>query len=233
MADNLGVQAYEGLFGKTPHKRVRVAYSGRFRGYNANVTSNATTTTFKLSKAFLEVGEDIQVGVMQHLLAKLHKSKKETLEMDLYNRFLKKIGEYETAGGGIIEDEELRASFARVNEKYFNNYMLAPHIRWGSHSRRQLGLYSFGEDTITLSTVLRGAGDLLDYVMYHELLHKKHKFDHKAGRTHSHTPAFRRDEKLFVMNDGSDPEKSLVHYLRLLTQKKSQKSVIRQLMDFF
>jgi len=222
----LGIQAYEQLFEKTPRKKVIVKYSGRFREYGANITSSPYEIRFGLSKEFLETSDEIRIGVMQYLLCKLYKSKRRTMEMDLYDSFLKNIGEW--THKGEIEDEELRVSFEKVNKKYFDDYMTTPKICWGRESKTRLGYYSYSTDSITLSTILKGAGDLLDYVMYHELLHKKHKFSMKGNRAHSHTPAFKRDEKKFRMSTGEDPEKALTNYLR----NKAQPGLLKKLLDF-
>jgi hypothetical protein len=39
---------------------------------------------------------------------------------------------------------------------------------------------------------------VLDFVVYHELLHKKHGATWQNGRQMVHTPAFRADERSFV-----------------------------------
>jgi hypothetical protein len=39
--------------------------------------------------------------------------------------------------------------------------------------------------------------DLLDYVVYHEMLHKKYKFVNKNGRNYHHTGNFKKKEKEF------------------------------------
>ncbi len=222
----LGIRAYEELFEKTPRKKVSIKYSGRFRDYGANITSSPSEIRFGLSKEFLETSQEIQIGVMQYLLCKLYKSKERTMSMDLYDSFLKNIGEW--THKGEIEDEELRQSFERVNQNYFDNYMTAPKIRWGRESKTRLGYYSYSTDSITLSTILKGAGNILDYVMYHELLHKKHKFSMKGNRAHSHTPAFKRDERKFRMSDSTNPEKALTEYLR----SKAKPGLLKKLLDF-
>lgn len=244
MSDELALQAYEGLFEKFPNKKLRMEYSGHFKHCGANVTSTAIAITFKLSKEYLELGDELKIGVMQYLLTRLYKSKKTTLEMELYHTFLKKLGDYQTGGGGNIADEELKASFDKINATYFDNYMLAPNIVWGGDSRQRLGHYNFSDDTITMSTSMQGAGEFLDYVMYHELLHKKHKFEHKNGRTRSHTPAFRADERKFVMSNGEEPEKALTRYLHglgrqtrtkkiIVRKKKKSKNALQRLLDYF
>jgi hypothetical protein len=61
----------------------------------------------------------------------------------------------------------------------------------------------------------------LDYVMYHELLHKKHSFNVKNGRHQAHTTAFRNDERRF----GLDMEQELNKWLR--KKKYSMKRMLR------
>jgi hypothetical protein len=38
---------------------------------------------------------------------------------------------------------------------------------------------------------------MMDYVMYHEMLHKKHKFSSKGSRIMHHTKEFRSSESAF------------------------------------
>lgn len=97
---------------------------------------------------------------------------------------------------------DLRESFARVNEHYFEGQMEAPRLAWG-HGRatRKFGHYDFARDLLVLSAGLDRPGvptRVVDFVMYHELLHKKHGLTlSETGRLMGHTPAFRADEQLF------------------------------------
>lgn len=113
--------------------------------------------------------------------------------MELYNIFLKKV---HVAVPKTKKDSVLEASFLRVNERFFFGVIDIPNLEWGKGIGR-LGSYDFGTDTVSISCVLREDLDLLDYVMYHELLHKKLKFESKNGKTRSHTRLFREKEKLF------------------------------------
>lgn len=97
---------------------------------------------------------------------------------------------------------DLRESFLRVNDHYFDGQMEAPRLAW-SHSgaTRKFGHYDFARDLLVLSAGLDRPGvptRVLDFVMYHELLHKKHGLTlSETGRLMGHTPAFRADEQLF------------------------------------
>ena len=95
----------------------------------------------------------------------------------------------------------LVASFDRVNEKYFGQAMKRPRLDWSRRlSSRVFGHYEFVGDTIVLNTLLSEDGVpawVLDFVMYHELLHKKHGLRWSGTRAMAHTAAFRADERRF------------------------------------
>ena len=113
--------------------------------------------------------------------------------MELYTIFIKKIHL------GIKKtdiDPFLEKSFNRVNEKYFYGLIDKTNLVW-ANSTTKLGSYEYGNDTITISKLLKNDQELLDYVMYHEMLHKKHKFYTKNNRSFHHTKEFRKKEKEF------------------------------------
>ena len=101
----------------------------------------------------------------------------------------------------------LEVSFNRVNETFFNGMLDIPNLQWGSGSTTKLGSYEYGSDTITISTIFTDTKrELLDYVMYHEMLHKKFKFESKNGRTLHHSPEFKRMEAKFPNRDLMESE---------------------------
>ena len=68
----------------------------------------------------------------------------------------------------------------------------------GSESLSKLGSYEYGSDTITISTIFKDANQqLLDYVMYHEMLHKKFKFQNRNERNIHHSNEFKKMEAKF------------------------------------
>ncbi|MEK6876580.1 MAG: hypothetical protein AABX63_04155, partial [Nanoarchaeota archaeon] len=71
-----------------------------------------------------------------------------------------------------------------------------PNLVW-HNSVRRLGSYEYGSDTISISRVLLEDSNLMDYVMYHEMLHKKFKFNSSNGRTCHHTKEFKEMERKF------------------------------------
>jgi hypothetical protein len=189
-------------------RQLRVKYSRSFRHYNANVKYTGDWMEFKLSSEWKPVSDEMKIGLIQSLLVKVFKDDKRTVNMDLYENFVKGIGEYRPA---TKSDLLLEESFKRVNEKYLHGFMEMPSLAWGQKSFSKLGCYTYADNTITISKVLAGEVELLDYVMFHELLHKKHKYTVKNNRSHHHTKAFRQEEACFML---SNADKKLSDFIR-------------------
>jgi hypothetical protein len=192
-------EAFSSLF---PEKEftytARIKYSGKFRGFNANVryTRPLNVLTFNLSKQWKNVSDEIKIGLLQSLMVKVFKTKKSTEQMEMYASFLRHvhIAIPKTATHPVLEE-----SFLRVNAAYFDGLIEKPNLRFGKDSKRQLGCYEYGTDTITITALLTDAApEMLDYVMYHELLHKKIKFFDRNGKSVHHTTEFRQKEKEFL-----------------------------------
>ncbi|MDA1226329.1 MAG: hypothetical protein O3A33_00010 [Chloroflexi bacterium] len=97
----------------------------------------------------------------------------------------------------------LDKSFDRVNTVYFSGSIRKPQLCWNNViTSRKFGHYESARDTVMLSISLDDTAvpeELVDYVMYHELLHKKHGVRVTNGRRMAHTSAFRKDEKRFLV----------------------------------
>jgi hypothetical protein len=97
---------------------------------------------------------------------------------------------------------DLDESFERVNKKYFDGRLAKPSLVWNrTLTMRKFGHYQPSRDTLMLSISLddsRVPAFVIDFVMYHELLHKKHGAASVNGRRQAHSPIFRADERLFT-----------------------------------
>jgi hypothetical protein len=96
---------------------------------------------------------------------------------------------------------DLDESFERVNKKYFDSRLSKPNIVWNrTLTMRKFGHYQPARDTLMLSISLDDArvpSFVIDFVMYHELLHKKHGASSVNGRRQAHNSTFRAEERLF------------------------------------
>lgn len=108
---------------------------------------------------------------------------------------------YKAASGPAGEHFSLEAVFEDLNRKFFGGMLARPNLGWSRHcSRTRLGHYDPAHHMIVISRVFDRADmprDLIEYVMYHEMLHLLHPPEHHAGRRVIHTRAFREAEKQF------------------------------------
>jgi hypothetical protein len=108
--------------------------------------------------------------------------------------------------GGIVEEtigqfHDLGASFTRVSQRYFNGEIQRPRLFWSrAATMRKFGHYDWLGGSLMVSRTLDRAEvpDLVvDFIMYHELLHQHHGIRWSGSRGYAHTAAFYRDERRF------------------------------------
>jgi len=109
------------------------------------------------------------------------------------------VGEQTHQAAGRVYN--LREIFERVNAVYFNGAIDLPNLTWNrTITHRKLGHYQPATDTVMISITLDSPSVptfVVEYVMYHELLHKKLGLKVSKGRRYAHTAEFRRQERLF------------------------------------
>jgi len=96
---------------------------------------------------------------------------------------------------------DLEARFQRLNACYFGGSLDRPTLLWSERpSRRTLGRYDSTHRAIVISKILdspRTPAFVIDYVLYHEMLHAKHPSRAEDCRWVSHPREFRLDERRF------------------------------------
>jgi len=194
-------KAFTGLYpDKELEFEARIKYSKAFKSYNANVKyhKNMKNFEFRLSYQWKGVSDEIKIGLLQSLLNKIYKTNVNTINIELYEIFLKKIPKLSPK---LESDPRLEESFSRMNEEYFNGMMIQPNLVFGGRNFRTLGTYSYIDDTIMISSLLKKDQNLMDYVMYHEMLHKKFQYKKSDKKTIHHSSEFRKWEKKYKDKD--------------------------------
>lgn len=96
---------------------------------------------------------------------------------------------------------DLEKMFEQLNGKYFNGQLERPHIGWSARSwPRQFGCYDPGPHQILLNRRMdhsRIPPFVVEYVLFHEMLHLKHPTRRSGCSLVSHSPQFRAEEKRF------------------------------------
>jgi hypothetical protein len=95
---------------------------------------------------------------------------------------------------------DLDALFERLDARFFRGSLPRPRLHWApTLSVRCFGFFVASRDLVCLNPALDDAAvpeEVAEFVLYHELLHKKHGTTHAGGRRHAHTPEFRAEERL-------------------------------------
>lgn len=96
---------------------------------------------------------------------------------------------------------DLEKLFDALNLQYFAGELNRPRLVWSPrHSRRRLGYYHPEADSITISRSLDKESVptlLIEYILYHEMLHKSLGIRETNGKRYAHTHEYKKAEKGF------------------------------------
>jgi hypothetical protein len=164
-------------------------------------------TTLNISESFIHSSDQVLTAVLQTAL-----HQKNTTASEIIRKFslseecsdvLLELGLIaqivtETAQGNTYNLDQL---FSTINHQYFAGTMNKPRLTWSSNlSHRKLGHYERTRDRIVISKILdhdQIPQYLVEFVLYHELLHKHHGIQWLNGKCMVHTPEFKRSERKF------------------------------------
>jgi hypothetical protein len=92
--------------------------------------------------------------------------------------------------------------FQKLNLHYFEGKLDRSRLNWSSkQSKRRLGYYHPEKDQITISRSLDSKTVqplLVEFILYHEMLHKFLGIRETNGRRYAHTGEFKKKEKSFI-----------------------------------
>jgi len=96
---------------------------------------------------------------------------------------------------------DMHTMFDELNARFFAGKLGKPHLGWSTRGwRRQFGSYDPGPNQILLNKRMdrpEVPRYVVEYVLYHEMLHVKHPTRKSGCTLLSHSPEFRAEEKLF------------------------------------
>jgi predicted metal-dependent hydrolase len=200
-----------GCAGRPPHFQVE------FYPYSSLVLTirrRQDFTLVRLSDLLKRAPQEVLEGAAALILARLYRRK---APRDLVQRYLEyarsnrvrgrinqmrshRIRRVSTHAQGRHYD--LSALFEQLNQQYFAGELQRPHIGWSTRSwRRQFGCYDPGPNQIVLNRRMDRPGIpqfVVEYVLFHEMLHVKHPTRRSGCSLLSHSPEFRAEEKRFA-----------------------------------
>jgi hypothetical protein len=157
---------------------------------------------------------DAQRGLANILVGKLLGKRAPSNDREAYSNYIKSVAVRERAdhskrsrGRKVVTNSkgeiyDLDEIFDSLNFWYFGGRLEKPVLTWSPRkSYHILGHHDSTHNTISISRSLDSVSVprlVVDYVLFHEMLHIAHPAVNHNGRRYHHTPAFRRDERRFA-----------------------------------
>lgn len=204
--------AFRNLNGKTDPSEIEISFYP-YIGINHTIRVRDGRVFVRIAEIFRGAPLEVQNALAWILVAKLLRKKVSRAALEIYNEFLKTdeiqqktLESRKSRGRKILrgakgEFYDLDEIFERMNRIYFQNSLPKPTLTWSAQKTFQrLGHHDSTHETLVISKSLddRKIPDfVVDFVVYHEMLHIKHPTVYRNGRRYHHTPEFRRDEEKF------------------------------------
>ena len=162
----------------------------------------------------LEGAPDSVLRAIAHIL--LAKMYRRPIDRGLASRYRKYVGSHDIVRKAHLVRQmrgskrlrsprgyfyDLDAVFEELNTRFFHGLMARPRMSWSqTKTRRILGHYDPAHNAIIISRVFDHFAVpqyVLEYIVYHEMLHLKHPVKLRGSRRCVHSAEFQAEEKLF------------------------------------
>jgi hypothetical protein len=172
-------------------------YKTQIKGHQIDLTIHEPMIT-----APVEIKRDLLLAALDGNKTSLKKVKKYCASVP-YHRMENLIRGSTSLPGASPSGKNVNLDnvFDRVNREYFHGSLEKPQLTWSQKkSYRRLGTYAAQTDTVTISRTFDNGSCpdyAIDFIMYHELLHKKMGVKRANSGKHNHTKTFKELEKQF------------------------------------
>ncbi len=217
------IRAYRTVLNGSPRRHESPSFSFRFYPYS-NLKNTLRVRSgvfrFRISDILSEAPAEVWEAAMGMLVARWSRRRTPPIYTAIYrdyvdqarveeriDRVRRSRGSKKMAGPrGRIYD--LAERFDRLNRQYFNGDLEVRRLGWSLRGgRRSLGHYDSTHDTIVLNRALdkpRVPGYVVDFVLYHEMLHAWMGIGKRGRPRRIHPPEFRRAERHFEHFEKAD-----------------------------
>ena len=184
-----------------------------FASINNTVRLREGKLYFRISDLLEAAPESVLHAIAHILIAKIYRKDIDPHHAARYRKYVGSRAISEKAhlvrqmrGRKRIEDPtgnvyDLNEIFDDLNLRYFHGLMARPTMSWSqSSARNMLGHYDPAHNAIVISRVfdhLRVPRFVVEYIVYHEMLHLKHPVKLRGSRRCVHPKQFQEEEKLF------------------------------------
>jgi predicted metal-dependent hydrolase len=205
--------AFRALNGKQKPPEIEVEFYP-YIGINHTIRVRGGKVYVRIAEIFQDAPPEAHNALALILVAKLLRKKIPPAAREIYAEFVqnsaireKSLENKRARGRKIVtsargEVYDLDEMFERLNRIYFSEKLKKPVLSWSARKTfRRLGHYDAVHETIIISKSLddkKVPRYVVEYVVFHEMLHVFHPAKIFGGKCFHHTPEFRRDEKKFA-----------------------------------
>ena len=209
-------EAFRHITRRTDMPEIHIAFYP-FAGLNHTIRYRRQSIYVRLSDIMRDAPSHVHRALAFILVGKLFNKRIGPEYQSLYRQYTylpdvqrasdlaKQLRGRKLVSGSVGRQFNLEQIFARLNRRYFNGELPAVTLSWSARkSKRILGHHDYVHDTIVISRSLDNDDVpelLVEFVLYHEMLHMKHRPRLSNGRRVYHTAAFRADERRFEHYD--------------------------------
>lgn len=189
-------------------------------GINSRIRLRDGLLHIKISDILRDAPVEFHEALAEILLRKLFRKRVPIAALQTYRNYInqseirdKSIETRRTRGRKVLRGAQgniydLNEIFDLLNQIYFQNTIPKPTLTWSaSKTYRILGHHDSTHKTIAVSKSLDDKSVprfVVEYIVYHEMLHIKHPTHYAGGRRYNHTPSFKRDEKEFAFFEDAE-----------------------------
>ena len=205
-------ETFRELRPRTPLPELKIDFF-RFASVNNTIRLREGRLLVRISDLLEGAPEPVLRAIAHILLAKMYRKPIDREHATRYRRYVSTHHMSEkahlvrqmrgrkritTARGHIYHLEEI---FEDLNQKYFYGLMARPVMTWSTErARNRLGHYDPAHNAIVVSSVFdhpRVPRYVVEYIVYHEMLHLKHPVKLRGSRRCVHSAEFQAEERLF------------------------------------
>jgi len=184
-----------------------------FANINNTIRLRDNKLLFRISDLLEAAPETVLHAIAHILIAKIYRKPIDPVFAARYRRFigsraisekahlLRQMRGRKRIDGPLGNVYHLDEIFEELNTKFFFGLLARPNMTWSQNTaRHMLGHYDPAHNAIVVSRVfdhIRVPRYVVEYIVYHEMLHLKHPVRLKGSRRCVHPKQFQEEEKLF------------------------------------
>ncbi len=205
-------KAYRDLRPRAPMPEFRADFFP-FSNVNNTIRLREGRVLARISDLLESAPEPVLYAIAHILLAKLYRKEIDAAEARRYREYLgrrelrakaeliRQLRGRKKIASPRGHQYDLEQIFEELNTRFFFGLLGRPQLTWSlDHARNSLGHYDPAHNTIVISRIFdhpRVPRYVVEYIVYHEMLHLKHPVKVRRGRRCVHPRQFTEEEKLF------------------------------------